>query len=336
MSVRFRQEVQAVPRPARLSLSTEKKIIHVVAGVLRNRDGKILLTERPPGKHLAGLWEFPGGKCENGETPQEALRRELHEEIGVDAGAMRRLIGFPWHYAEKSIYLDVYDVTDFSGEPHGKEGQGLRWEVADELPRISMPAADVAIVNALRLPDRYAITPEPSRDIDTFLRGFERTLAAGIRLIQLRAKTLDRDTLSEVAARARTLAHAAGAKLLLNGHIDLVKKLKLDGVHLPAADAAGLGTRPLDPSFLVGVSSHSAEEIAQAAAIRADFTVLGPVKPTSSHASRPCIGWSGFADLVCDAALPVYALGGLSQEDFPQAMASRAQGIAGISGFWKT
>ncbi len=312
----------------------DRKIIHVVAGVLRDRDGKILLTERPPGKHLAGLWEFPGGKREDGETPQQALRRELHEEIGVDAGAMRRLIGFPWYYAEKSIYLDVYDVVDFDGEPHGKEGQGLRWEVADELLHISMPTADVAIVNALRLPDRYAITPEPTRDIDSFLKQFERTLASGIRLIQLRAKTLDRDLLSELASRARNLAHSAGAKLLLNGHVDLVETLELDGVHLTSADASALSVRPLDHAFLVAVSCHSSEELARAAQIGADLAMLGPVKPTTSHPSQPAIGWDRFANLIRDIGLPVYALGGLSQDDLPHALASRAQGIAGISGLW--
>ena len=324
-----------MPRPARLSSSSERKIIHVVAGVLRDRDGKILLTERPPGKHLAGLWEFPGGKREDGETPEQALRRELHEEIDVDAGAMRRLIGFPWHYAEKSIYLDVYEVADFVGKPHGNEGQGLRWEVADELPYISMPAADVAIVNALRLPDRYAITPEPTGDIDAFLHRFERILASGIRLIQLRAKTLDGGALIDVASRARLLARAAGAKLLLNGHIDFVEALKLDGVHLPAADLRSLSTRPLDSSFLVGVSCHDAEEVSRAVDIDADFAVLGPVKTTSSHVSQLAMGWHRFAEIVRDSALPVYGLGGLSHDDLPQALASRAQGVAGISGFWK-
>ena len=313
----------------------DRKIIHVVAGVLRDRRGKILLTERPPGKHLAGLWEFPGGKREDGETPEQALRRELHEEIGVNAGAMRRLIGFPWHYAEKSIYLDVYDIADFTGEPQGKEGQGLRWETADELPNISMPAADVAIVNVLRLPDRYAITPEPVDDVEAFLRRFERMLASGIRLVQLRAKTIERDALIDVAKRARSLADTAGARLLLNGHADLVEALNFDGVHLPAAEARVLKARPLDHSFLVGVSCHDVEEIARAVDIGADFAVLGPVEPTRSHSGRPAIGWDRFASTVRDVALPVYALGGLSHDDLPRALASRAQGIAGISGFWK-
>jgi 8-oxo-dGTP diphosphatase len=312
----------------------EKKIIHVVAGVLRDGDGRILLTERPPGKHLSGLWEFPGGKREAGETPQDALRRELHEEIGVDASAMRRLICFPWDYAEKSIFLDVYDVADFKVDPHGKEGQGLRWELADALPRIAMPSADVPVVTALRLPDRYAITPEPQGDLRTFLVKLQRMLDSGIKLIQLRAKKLDAASLRKLAAEAHDLTRRAGAKLLLSGKLDIVRDLRLDGIHLPAADFIDLKTRPLDETFLIGASCHSAEEVRLATRMGADFAVLGPVKPTPTHEGRDGLGWDRFSKTIADAPLPVYALGGMTSVDLPDALRARAQGIAGITAFW--
>src|SRR5215468_605564 len=103
-------------------------MIHVVAGILRDEHGRVLLAQRPQGKHLAGLWEFPGGKCEPDEAPAAALRRELHEELGVEIGATEKLIAVPWRYAEKAVRLDVYLVHDFAGTPHGREGQSLRWE----------------------------------------------------------------------------------------------------------------------------------------------------------------------------------------------------------------
>jgi 8-oxo-dGTP diphosphatase len=312
---------------------TEKRIIHVVAGVLRDRNGRILLTERPPGKHLAGLWEFPGGKREDGETPEQALRRELHEEIGVDAGAMRRLICFPWDYAEKCIFLDVYEIADFTGEPHGKEGQALRWEFASALPHVQMPAADVPIVMALRLPDRYAITPEPEGDFRPFLAKLQRMLDSGINLIQLRAKKLDVSALRELAAEAYNLSRRAGAKLLLNGNLDVVRDLRLDGTHLPTSEFIDLAKRPLDASFLIGVSCHGSEEIRIAIEMGADFAVLGPVKPTGSHEGRAALGWQRFSDIVAATPLPVYALGGMSVADLPDALRARAQGIAGITAF---
>jgi 8-oxo-dGTP diphosphatase len=308
--------------------------IHVVAGILRDNDGRVLLTQRPPGKHLAGLWEFPGGKCEPGESPQDALRRELQEEIGIAVGAMRRLICFPWDYAEKSIFLDVYDIADFSGIPHGREGQGIRWEHPDDLPNIPMPAADVPIVSALRLPDHYAITPEPEGDLHAFLAKLERAFSSGIKLVQLRAKRMNPFSLRSLAADARDLSRHAGAKLLLNGHLDIVRELRLDGVHLPEADFIDLAERPLDRSFLVGTSCHSADAIGFATQMGADFAVLGAVKPTGSHEHCDILGWKRFAEAAACAPLPVYALGGMSATDLPDAFRARAQGIAGISMFW--
>ena len=310
-------------------------LVHVVAGIIRDDAGRILLTQRPPGKHLAGLWEFPGGKRESGETPQQALRRELHEEIGIEAGLLRRLISFPWHYAEKSIFLDVYDVVDFGGEPTGREGQAMRWEFADALRRIAMPAADVPIVSALRLPERYAITAEPTDDIDGFLSRLDRALDSGVKLVQLRSKLLGGTRLCDLARQAHVRARRAGALLLLNGHIDIVSELKLDGVHLPAAMFLAMRQRPLDETFLVGVSAHTAQELQHAIAIAADFATLGPVLGTNSHPGQAGIGWNSFAHLVHDIAMPVYALGGLSESGLTVAHAARAQGIAGISAFWK-
>src|SRR5471030_2763692 len=135
--------------------------IHVVAGVLRDPHGNVLLTQRPAGKHLAGMWEFPGGKCEPNEAPQDALRRELREELGIEAGTLERLIAVPWHYREKSIFLDVYRVLDYAGQAHGRETQALRWVSMDEVTQVDMPAAARPVISALRLPRRYLITPEP-------------------------------------------------------------------------------------------------------------------------------------------------------------------------------
>ncbi len=308
--------------------------IYVVAGIVRDREGRILLTQRPPGKHLAGLWEFPGGKRESHESPQDALRRELHEEIGVDVGAMRRVICFPWNYAEKSIFLDVYDISDFSGTPHAREGQEMRWEDPDDLPSLPMPAADVRIVAALRLPDRYAITPEPSGNSASFLATLENVLRAGVKLVQLRSKHMLSETLVTLAAQAFAIARRHGARLILNGNADVVRRLRLDGIHLSAAELMRCTQRPLDRSFLIGASCHNAAELDHAVRIGADFAVLGPVMPSNSHPNARPLGWSSFSELCVNLPLPIYALGGMASADLPRALDVRAQGIAGVSAFW--
>ena len=310
-------------------------VVHVVAGVLRDREGRILLTQRPAGKHLAGLWEFPGGKCEPGEAAPAALRRELREELGIETGAAQKLIALPWRYVEKSILLDVYNVLDFSGTPHGHEGQQLRWVASRELRDIAMPPADRPVISALQLPRHYAITPEPAEDAD-FLPKLQRMLECGAKLVQLRSKTLTRAALPPLLAQARRLATAVGARLLLNGHADLVAELGLDGVHLPAGELMRCRERPLAADRWVGASCHDGRELAHAAAIGVDFAVLGPVKHTSTHPSQTPLGWPRFAQLCTAAPFPVYALGGLHHEDLSAAIDAGAQGIAGISAFWPT
>lgn len=314
-------------------LNLQNPAIHVVAGVIRDKEGRILLTQRPPGKHLAGLWEFPGGKRESGESPETALRRELQEEIGIEAGSLRRIICYPWKYAEKSIFLDVYNIVDFSGAPHGREGQAVRWEYPDDLPKIPMPAADVPIVAALRLPDRYAITPEPRGDSPGFLAELENVLRTGIKLIQLRSKRMSIESLSTLAASTLALTRRYDARLILNGNSDLVRHLKIDGVHLSSTQLMKSMQRPLDHTFWIGASCHNADELEHAVQIGVDFAVLGPVKQTNSHPNTEPLGWANFSELCINLPLPVYALGGMISNDMPKAFDSRAQGIAGISMF---
>jgi len=131
-----------------------KRVVHVVAGVLRNAADRILLAQRLPGKHLAGGWEFPGGKVEPGETRFDTLKRELHEELGVEVQGARPLLCVRHAYPERVILLDVWIVTQYLGEPVGQEGQPLRWCAREDLPHAELLPADKPIVTALRLPER--------------------------------------------------------------------------------------------------------------------------------------------------------------------------------------
>ncbi|MFT3789805.1 MAG: Nudix family hydrolase [Rudaea sp.] len=308
--------------------------IHVVAAVLSDRDGRVLIAQRPSGKHSAGLWEFPGGKVEPGETAHAALSRELHEEIGVHVGAIEPLIGIPWDFATKSIFLDVYRVLDFAGEPHGREGQALAWHRIDELADIAMPPPDRPVVAALRLPTGYAITPEPASDDAAFHARMDAALANGVRLLQLRAKAVSASRLCALARAAQARVREAGAALVINSNLALARELDLDGVHLPASELMGLNDRPLPRSRWLAASCHDARELAHAASIGVDFAVLGPVLATRSHPGAAALGWRRFAELCAAAPLPVYALGGLAAADLPAAKAAGAQGIAGISAFF--
>ena len=124
-------------------------VLHVMAGVLCRPDGTVLVTERPPGKHLAGLWEFPGGKLEADEAPLAGLIRELHEELGILVQAAQPLLVLPWRYDGFQLRLDTWLVSSWQGEPQSLEGQGLRWCSPDALPPEELAPADRAILEHL-------------------------------------------------------------------------------------------------------------------------------------------------------------------------------------------
>lgn len=310
--------------------------IHVVAGVIRDRTGRVLVAQRQPGKHLAGFWEFPGGKSDPGENALDALRRELAEEIGIAIGAARPLISVPWSYPEKQIVLDAWLVDAYAGTPHAREDQALRWATIDELRHLPMPPADVPIVTALRLPDRYLITPPLAQsERHTLLEGIERACIAGIRLIQLRQPAWTRDEIASVAREANAICARHASDLLVNADWAIAEQCGLAGVHVPARIAARLDARPVSAERWFAVSCHDQAEIRHARRIGADFATLAPVAATPSHPDAQPIGWAAFAKLAADAALPVYALGGLGPDDIAAARSHGAQGVAAIRALWR-
>lgn len=134
------------------------KQIHVVAAVIRDPRGRILLARRTQERDLAGLWEFPGGKVEPGEAPEDALVRELREELGIEATVTASLIRVPMDYPDKRLLLDVREVA-FSGHPRGLEGQALAWVPLRKLADYPMPPADVPVVAELLRRSGAGIAP---------------------------------------------------------------------------------------------------------------------------------------------------------------------------------
>ena len=151
------------------------KRVHVAAAVIRGEGAKVLIARRADTQHQGGLWEFPGGKVEAGETVEAALHRELQEELGIVVNAARPLIKVQHDYPDKQILLDVWEVSDFSGEPHGAEGQPLAWVSPRDLLTYEFPAANASIVAAARLPDQYLITPD-GLETPELLRGLHREI----------------------------------------------------------------------------------------------------------------------------------------------------------------
>ena len=128
------------------------KIVHVSAAALIDVDGRILLTQRPEGKSMAGLWEFPGGKIEVGETPEQALIRELEEELGINtwASCLAPLTFASHSYEDFHLVMPLFACRKWEGIPFGKEGQNLKWVRPNQLRDYPMPPADEPIIPILR------------------------------------------------------------------------------------------------------------------------------------------------------------------------------------------
>lgn len=143
-----------------------KKMVLVVAAALINKDGQVLLAQRPEGKAMAGLWEFPGGKIESGETPEQALSRELQEELQVEvAGSDLVPITFASHsYESFHLLMPTFACYKWEGEPMPAEGQTLAWVAADELTSYEMPAADIPLIEPISAAMAKARTSMPSSE----------------------------------------------------------------------------------------------------------------------------------------------------------------------------
>ena len=128
------------------------KVVYVAAAVLVDRDGRVLLAQRPEGKAFAGLWEFPGGKIDAGETPDAALVRELREELGIETGesCLAPLTFVSHRYDTFHLVMSVFAIRVWKGTPAAQEHQALAWVFAKDLDKYDMPAADLPLIPILK------------------------------------------------------------------------------------------------------------------------------------------------------------------------------------------
>ncbi len=307
-------------------------IIDVSVGVLQRPDGTFLLAQRPSGKDCAGYWEFPGGKMAAGESPRQALVRELQEELGITVQT-----AYPWltrifSYAHATVRLSFFRVTRWQGEMRGCEGQILSWQGLSCVSVEPLLPANVPVLRALQLPHLYAISNATELGIEEFMRRLQLALNNGLRLLQIREKGWARAELRDLALGSVGMAHAAGARVLLNEDIELALEVGADGVQLTGTQLAACKKRP--DVALCAASCHNAEELERAAALELDFVLLSPVLPTKSHPGAPHLGWEGFSKIAGNSAIPVYALGGLQMQDMETAWQKGAHGIALLRQAW--
>jgi 8-oxo-dGTP diphosphatase len=306
--------------------------VDVAVGILVRPDGSLLLGSRPEGKPYAGYWEFPGGKLEPGETVEHALRRELHEELGVEIGEVCPWLVRVFDYPHALVRLHFCRVFEWHGEPHAREQQGFGFFALDALPEPLLPAT-IPVLRGLELPSILAVSAARLLGIEVFLRRLGVALSRGLKLVQLREPALSGDELVRLFGEMRAMTRDAGARMLVNSRHPRALWDRADGVHLTSHDLLKTIERPALP--WVGASVHDAEELAHAGALGLDFAVLGPVQATPSHPGQTPLGWTRFERVARSTTLPVFAIGGLDPAELPRAMALGAHGVALLSAAWK-
>ena len=321
------------------TLDLNPRVVRVVAGVIRDREDNILIAKRPLHVHQGGKWEFPGGKIEVGESREQALVRELAEELGIQSTRFSPLIQIRHNYSDKSVLLDVWEVTEFEGLASGKEGQEIKWVAPAELNTYQFPAANKPIIKAAILPSCYFITPDSvGISAAEMALNIEKAIAQDLKLVQLRLKTPDAAYLNDVLSRVHQTVMAQDVKLLLNSDcIDLMSDCEADsfkcvsGVHLTSRALMACTERP--NYSLVSASCHSQSELSKAQSLGLDFVTLSPIKQTLSHPdAEQILGLETFCLWVELATVPIYALGGMSLSDIECVRELGGQGVAGIRG----
>ena len=305
----------------------------VVAAVLFKPDGSYLLAQRPAGKAYAGYWEFPGGKVEPGESLEAAIGREIREELDIEVIAAHPWLTRTHVYEHASVRLHFMRVREWRGTPQGLDGQQFSFQAPGHETVAPMLPANGPILKAVALPQVYGVTQAYALGIEKFMIRLEAALTNGLRLVQVREKEMASDQLREFARAVVARCHAHGARALINGNAALAQEVEADGVHLTAWQLMQIQSRPCFD--LVGASVHTRAELDHAIKLGCDFAVLGPVLSTPTHPDATGIGWNGFDAIANDAAIPVFAIGGLLAPDlYPHAWQHGAHGIAMLRGAW--
>lgn len=302
-------------------------VIEVAAAIVRDSSGRVLLSRRPAHKHQGNCWEFPGGKREPAESLHQALARELDEELGLTVHACRPFMTIDHDYSDRRVRLCFREVMDFAGTPRGREGQPVDWFQPDELQTLAMPAANRPLINALRLPEAWAIRPE-DLDEQNFVRALP-TQAQSHRGIYLRGLEARPSELQRRAGQCRE----HGLAIMVRDDEALARSVNADVLHLSSARAGTLTQRPVYEG-LVSMACHNQAERDRALALGADQILLSPVAATPTHPDVTPLGWSGLAKLATGIPVPVFALGGITPADLDDARAAGARGVAGIRAFW--
>jgi len=307
--------------------------INVSVAVLINADHQVLLAQRPLSKPWEGWWEFPGGKIEKDETSVDALYREIYEEIGVKVTKFTKWVTRKYTYGANDFTLHFFKVYEWEGEVTSKENQKLVWTHLKK-PNVSpMLPANVFIQKAFDLPKCYPITNLLETSKKVFFIQLQKKISDGLKMIQVREKNLSFDEFKVFSKEVIKICKPSNVKVIINSDVNLAYEIKADGVHLPSKYL--LDIKKIPKNLIVAASCHTQNDIDIAEKLNIHFVVLSAVNRTLSHPDILPIGWNKFQKIANKTNIPIYALGGLSANDYQVAIKNGAVGISSQRSIWK-
>ena len=308
-------------------------IVRAAAAVIQRQDGFLLMAQRPPGRGWSGWWEFPGGKIEENESPFEALQRELKEEINISANDATLWFERSYIYPDKKVYIYFFKVTDWTGEITSCENQLLDWQNPSYPSVAPILPTNLFVLKSILLPPVYAITNIAEMGETLFFERLKIKLEEGLKMIQVREKNLPYQDVKRIAQKILDLAKPYQAKVLVNENEKLALDIGADGVHYPSDSLSQLKQRP---NFSIcSTSCHNLEELMMAQDLNMSFAVLSPIQKTESHPTIDPVGWDFFSECANKLDIPIYALGGMTQETLATSWRYGGHGIAMQRAIWK-
>ena len=268
-----------------------------------------------------------------GESVLQGLKREFAEELGIYPERCFPIKKILHHYSEKSVLLDVWQITEFRGQAIGLEGQSVEWRYLSDLQVKDFPPANSPILRLLKLPEAIAITPEIEEE-EKVEQVILDLVTQQVKVIQFRQSHLDSESYLHWFELAQGVCSGTDVELMFSSHFAGLPLLKIPaGFHANSARLMEMHERPVPDELLFSASCHNQQELKQAEKLNVDFAYLSPVKPIEKYHGSNSIGWKGFETLVEQVSVPVYALGGMCVSDVSEARQHGGQGIAGISCF---
>ena len=205
-------------------------LVNVAVAVIQSEDGYVLMAERPYGKESSGSWEFPGGKFELGESAEQALAREIYEELGIKPKMAYPWISYKFAYPNKRVKLHVFRIFNWEGTPSGREGQRISWEDSDAIRVSPLLPANNHILEVIKLPLLYILTNTSQSSMVKFMEVLVKLFEQGVRLIQVCTRHMNPEQLTQVTRPIVKLAHHYGAKVLISGSESVALRSSADSI----------------------------------------------------------------------------------------------------------